>query len=218
MLTERLFLVAQNGAEAILWLLMVLSILSVSIMIERWLTLGRLRRAGLKFRERLREALDRDRLEEIEELKNEREALEGCALNCALRHYHDFGEKGIEQVFNAYVIMEKPRLERGLNFLATVGSNAPFIGLLGTVLGIMKAFQDLGMTQQQSGVGNTSLVMNGIAEALVATAVGLFVAIPAVVAFNHFQKQVRGLLSHLDGVREICVAYAQQQSKRKPKL
>ena len=95
------------------------------------------------------------------------------------------------------------------HFLATVGSNAPFIGLLGTVFGIMKAFNDLGVSQ-----GDAASVMVGIAEALVATAVGLFVAIPAVVAYNIYQKQVKQVMQNLETVRELSLAYA----KRKPGL
>jgi biopolymer transport protein ExbB/biopolymer transport protein TolQ len=74
------------------------------------------------------------------------------------------------------------QLKRGLGFLATIGSIAPFIGLFGTVVGIINAFRGIAAT----GTGGMSAVSGGIAEALVATALGIFVAIPAVVAFNHF--------------------------------
>jgi biopolymer transport protein ExbB/biopolymer transport protein TolQ len=74
------------------------------------------------------------------------------------------------------------QLKRGLGFLATIGSTAPFIGLFGTVIGIINAFRGIAAT----GSGGMAAVSGGIAEALVATALGIFVAIPAVVAFNHF--------------------------------
>ena len=74
------------------------------------------------------------------------------------------------------------QLKRGLGFLATIGSTAPFIGLFGTVVGIINAFQGIAAT----GSGGMAAVSGGIAEALVSTALGIFVAIPAVVAFNHF--------------------------------
>ena len=74
------------------------------------------------------------------------------------------------------------QLKRGLGFLATIGSTAPFIGLFGTVVGIINAFRGIAAT----GSGGMAAVSGGIAEALVATALGIFVAIPAVVAFNHF--------------------------------
>ena len=77
-------------------------------------------------------------------------------------------------------------LKRGLGFLATIGSTAPFIGLFGTVVGIINAFRNIAAT----GSGGMSVVSGGIAEALVSTALGIFVAIPAVVAFNHFTGQI----------------------------
>lgn len=77
-------------------------------------------------------------------------------------------------------------LKRGLGFLATIGSTAPFIGLFGTVVGIINAFRNIAAT----GSGGMSVVSGGIAEALVSTALGIFVAIPAVVAFNHFTNQI----------------------------
>jgi biopolymer transport protein ExbB/biopolymer transport protein TolQ len=79
-------------------------------------------------------------------------------------------------------------LERGSNFLGTIGNNAPFIGLFGTVIGVIIAFQQLGSAAARAG--SMDSVMTGIAEALVATGVGLFVAIPAVVAYNIIQKQI----------------------------
>ncbi|MEI7973576.1 MAG: MotA/TolQ/ExbB proton channel family protein, partial [Bdellovibrio sp.] len=99
-------------------------------------------------------------------------------------------------------------LEKSLGFLATIGSNAPYIGLLGTVLGIMKAFHDLA-TAPEAG---QQTVMAGISLALVATAAGLFVAIPAVVAYNAYQKQVKGILQSLDALKEMCLAYAKKKN------
>ena len=78
------------------------------------------------------------------------------------------------------------QLKRGLGFLATIGSTAPFIGLFGTVVGIINAFRSIAAT----GSGGMSVVSGGIAEALVSTALGIFVAIPAVMAFNHFTGKI----------------------------
>ena len=78
--------------------------------------------------------------------------------------------------------------------LATIGNNAPFIGLLGTVLGIIHAFQDLSMNMAEASSG----VMGGISEALVATAIGLVVAIPAVIAFNTFKSRVKKCSANTD--------------------
>jgi biopolymer transport protein TolQ len=86
------------------------------------------------------------------------------------------------------------KLERGLSFLATVGSSAPFVGLFGTVVGIMNSFQQIGRT----GSASLAIVAPGIAEALIATAVGLFAAIPAVIAYNYSNARVSNIVDRLD--------------------
>ena len=90
---------------------------------------------------------------------------------------------------------ETTRLEKYLTFLATTGSTSPFVGLFGTVWGIMTAFEGIGL----SGSASLAVVAPGIAEALIATAVGLVAAIPAVMAFNHFQSRIRGLINEMEG-------------------
>jgi biopolymer transport protein ExbB len=97
----------------------------------------------------------------------------------------------------------RPELDANLSILATIGSNAPFIGLLGTVLGIIKAAHEL--TAGASG-GNQIAVMSGVFEALVATAVGLFVAIPAVVAYNLFQRRVRKRMAEVDSLAHLLLS------------
>lgn len=92
---------------------------------------------------------------------------------------------------------ERHRLERGFAFLATVGSSAPFIGLFGTVVGIMDAFSDIGI----SGTASLAVVAPGIAEALIATAMGLFAAIPAVIAYNYQGARANRLLERLEDFR-----------------
>lgn len=209
MLTERLFTLAQGGAEAVLWLLLILSVVSIGLILERWLSLRQIRNRSHAAKLRMKEALQSNNLEELEDISKDRDSLEGRALAYGLRHARDNGVNGLEEIFNSYALLERPTLERSLNFLATIGSNAPFIGLLGTVLGIMKAFRDL---SQNAAAGNEA-VMLGIAEALVATAIGLVVAIPAVVAYNAFSKQVRGSLQSLETVRELCLAYTKKKGK-----
>lgn len=209
MLTERLFSLAQGGAESILWLLLGLSVISVGLILERWMTLRQITTQGKRIHGRMREALQTNNFEELEDISRDKEALEGRALAYGLRHAKEVGENGLAEIFNSYALLERPALERSLNLLATIGSNAPFIGLLGTVLGIMKAFRDLSVN---ASTGNEA-VMLGIAEALVSTAVGLVVAIPAVMAYNAFSKQVRGVLQSLETVRELCVAYAKKKAR-----
>ena len=104
---------------------------------------------------------------------------------------------GIENVSRALrraTNSELTRLEKYLTFLATTGSTSPFIGLFGTVWGIMTAFEGIGKT----GSASLAVVAPGIAEALIATAIGLVAAIPAVMAYNHFQHKIRVLTNEMD--------------------
>ncbi|MCB0383968.1 MAG: MotA/TolQ/ExbB proton channel family protein [Bdellovibrionales bacterium] len=203
MLTDKFFLIAEAGHEATLWILIILSILSIAFILERFLSIRRVRVTSNKISHRLRETLQSNNLADLEDLSRDRETLEGRALAYGLRHAKENGAVGLEEILNTYAQTERPKLEKYLNFLATVGSNAPFIGLLGTVFGIMDAFRGLATSQ-----GDAAAVMIGISKALVATAIGLLVAIPAVIAYNHFNKQVRGIFQNLEGVRDLCIAYA----------
>ena len=207
MLVDKFFILSQGGAEALLWLLLFTSVLSIGMIIERFLSLRKIHQKNMEFRNQAQELLQSDSLDEIVDLAKYKDSLPGRALAYGLRHAKIQGHQGLAEVFNSYLMIEKPKMERNLNFLATVGSNAPFVGLLGTVLGIMKAFNDL---SQNTGVGN-EVVMAGIAHALVATAVGLFVAIPAVIGYNYFQKLVRQSLQSIDVARELCLAYAKRR-------
>ncbi len=107
----------------------------------------------------------------------------------------------IDRAVKSTLTEERARLEKGLTVLATLGSNAPFIGLFGTVLGIIEAFGQL--SSQQT---NTQAVIGGVSEALVATAVGLFVAIPAVVAYNVFGKAAKTITTEAEVLRDLLVA------------
>lgn len=107
----------------------------------------------------------------------------------------------IDRTVKSMLSLRRTQLEGNLTILATLGSNAPFIGLFGTVLGIVQAFGALG-----NQAGNSASVMAGISEALVATAVGLFVAIPAVMAFNFFSRKLRVLIVNCEALRDLYVA------------
>lgn len=106
----------------------------------------------------------------------------------------------IASLYSSFIKEEKLNLEKGLAVLATLGANAPFIGLFGTVLGIIRSFAYLG---SQSGMAT---VMTGISQALYATAFGLFVAIPAVVAFNVFNKKIKDLMTQAEVLRDLYIS------------
>jgi biopolymer transport protein ExbB len=120
------------------------------------------------------------------------------------------GPKAMDTVMSASMASMRGQMDRGITFLGTLGNNAVYIGLFGTVIGIIRAFDALA---KEGGAalaeGGASSVMAGISEALVATAVGLFVTIPAVIAFNYFNKQVRKNLLQADSVKKMVVAHYQ---------
>ena len=207
MFTEKIFAVAHVADQAVLVLLLILSILSIGMIFERFFALRRVSAESQKVRTRIRAALQSNSVEDFEDIARDPSSLEGRAASYALRHMKDSGSKGVEEIFNTYALTEKPDLDKFLGFLATVGSNAPYIGLFGTVLGIMKAFQDLAASPE----AGQQTVMAGISSALIATAIGLFVAIPAVIFYNYYSKQVRGIMQSLESVKELCLAYSKKK-------
>jgi biopolymer transport protein ExbB len=177
---------AGAAATGILFLLIGLSVIQVAILVERGLVFFR-SRARRRQLVRLTQALASNRLQEAADMLGAARSLPESVLGAGLRRVGD-GSASVEEVVRARTAEGKLALERRLSFLATLGNNAPFIGLLGTVLGIMHAFANL---SAQAGQVSAE-VMAGISEALVATGVGLMVAIPAVIAFNWFQRILKG--------------------------
>jgi biopolymer transport protein ExbB len=208
-MTDNFFAIAQVAHTVTLWLLILLSVLSLAFILERLFSLTKVKNDSARIAEQLKEIMQSNQLSELEEIGKDRKSLEGRGLAYGLRHLHERGAAGLEEIFSSYALNERPNLEKYLSFLATVGSNAPFIGLLGTVFGIMDAFR--GMAQSQ---GDATAVMLGISKALTATAIGLMVAIPAVIAYNYFQKQVKGVLQNLESAKELCLAYAKSGPKK----
>ena len=207
MLAEKIFTVAHLADQVVLWILLVLSVLSIGMILERYFALRKVSAESKKVRTQIRRALETNSPEDVENIARDINSVEGRAAGYAMKHMKDAGSRGLEEVINTYALTERPELEKFLGFLATVGSNAVYVGLFGTVLGIMKAFNDLA-TAPDAG---QQTVMAGISMALVATAAGLFVAIPAVISYNVFTKQVRGIMHSLDSVKELCLAYAKKK-------
>ena len=108
----------------------------------------------------------------------------------------------MNNAFDAIALDKKKELEKGLPVLGTLGSTTPFIGLLGTILGIIVSFGEL-----SQGAGSTNSVMFSLAEALILTAVGLIVAIPAVIAYNYFGRKVKGVLNEASSLKDLYIAY-----------
>jgi len=116
--------------------------------------------------------------------------------------------EGAQRVMRVVLSRETDELETHLSFLATVGSTSPYVGLFGTVWGIMNSFRSLGNAQQAT----LSMVAPGIAEALIATAMGLFAAIPAVIAYNRYSNDVERLINRYDNFLEEFSTILQRQA------
>ena len=170
----------------VLYLLIALSLASIAVMIERGLFYRSHAVDADEIKKALGKALDKGDFEAAGALLGKHDSLETNAVLAGLRA-HDKGADSVEDLISGALGREKARYEQRLSFLATLASNAPYIGLFGTVLGIIKAFRDLAENIAEA----SQAVMAGIAEALVATAVGLLVAIPAVIAYNAFRGRVK---------------------------
>jgi biopolymer transport protein ExbB len=200
-ITERFLAFTLLGAEWVLWLLIALSVISFAIMIERgwFFATHRIDTAALE--EELRRLLAKEDLDGARRRVTDNDTVEARVVMSGLKEI-ERGHEAVGAAMFGAKARERMRLERNLAFLGTLGNNAPFIGLFGTVLGIIKAFHDLAGNQQ----GGVAVVMAGISEALVATAVGLLVAIPAVVAFNVFSRKVRSTIANVDSLAHVVLA------------
>jgi biopolymer transport protein ExbB len=157
-----------------------------------------------RFIEAFTERLGRDDVNGAAALADITKGAEARIAKVALAHFND-GEQVVEEMMASRKVAERLRFERYLMILGTMGNNAPFFGLFGTVLGIIKAFHDLG--QAGSNAAGATTVMSGISEALVATAMGLLVAIPAVIAYNYFNKKVKEFAANAETIERIILAH-----------
>jgi biopolymer transport protein ExbB len=201
-LTKSLML--RIGSAPVLYLMIALSIFSVGVILERAWVL-------LRAKDDM-EALGRDLFAYLEtwDLPKARARLEesfspaAAVLEAGLRAAPR-GRLASADAMSGAALEQRIRLERRLAFLGTLGSNAPFIGLLGTVIGIVMAFDALGAAGPNATA--PAAVMGAISEALVATAAGLAVAIPAVVAFNAFQRRIKVLLAEADALGRQLLSF-----------
>lgn len=199
--TQQFFLFAQLGHNLTLYLLILLSIFSIGFIIERFTFFSKLKKSLSAYRSAASDSILKNSPQPLKDFASSTEGYESEAIQLGMSYVQQDGTEGIYEYIDSYKQSIRPQLDRFLNALASIGSNAPFIGLLGTVFGVMEAFQNLAISQ-----GEVGLVMIGIAKALMATAIGLFVAIPATVAFNTFQKKSRTVLANIDNIRDLCVA------------
>jgi len=199
------------GSEWVLWLLVLLSILSVTIMVERAIAMSGRLVDYEALSGKLQEKIAAGELEEARRLLGEPKSPEVRVALLGLEQLPRGTTPAVEAMMSARS-RERLALEKNLGILGTLGNNAPFIGLFGTVLGIIKAFADLSKNQG----GGAAVVMAGIAEALVATAVGLLVALPAVIAFNIFQGRIRRTMGRVDTMAHLILTGARGENGDRP--
>jgi biopolymer transport protein ExbB len=204
-------LLLASGAAWVLWALVALSVTVVIVAAERYFFYRAVDVDLRAVAEKLDERLERGEVAAaIEELRRSRSVAANIAasgLRLASR-----GPEAVDKAMQSAVALERGRLEKRLAFLGTVGSNAPFVGLFGTVIGIIHAFEELGHAAPGHGAAAasqvaSSAVMTSIAEALVATAVGILVALPAISFYNYLQRRVATLLGGSDVLTNLVLAY-----------
>jgi biopolymer transport protein ExbB len=202
-----------SGAGWVLWLLGGLSVVSLAIAVERWLCYrkrgGNLRALGDLVDRRLSAGEVDEAIADLKKSPSVAAAIAASGLRLAY-----LGAPAVEKAMQSATAFEKSQLEKRLAYLGTLGNNAPFIGLFGTVIGVIQAFEELGHGAPGHGGGASAAsqvasqaVMSGIAEALVATAVGIAVALPAVAAYNYLQRRLASLIASADVLSNLVLAY-----------
>jgi biopolymer transport protein ExbB/biopolymer transport protein TolQ len=208
-------------AKTIVIILFIMSVWSLAVMIDRALYFSAARKQSREFAPRVAGALKEGKLDEAIKVadRNKKSHL-AEVVTAGLQEFRNYGSGGAvteDQIAASQRALERSeaivhaKLKRGLGGLATIGSTAPFIGLLGTVMGILRAFQAIA-TQKTSGIG---AVAGGISEALVTTAIGLFVAIPAVMTFNYFTNKVEAFDVEMDNSSSELIDYFLKQGGRR---
>ena len=186
-------------AQGVCVLLIIMSVYSLTVAIERWIFFNKAKKQSLAFAKLVTLHLKQDKLQEaIESSKKYKQSHLARVVAAGLYEFqHDLTSgtadivghdpiEAAERAIEREALMTTADMRKGLSGLATIGTTAPFIGLFGTVIGIINAFRGMAMT----GSGGIAAVSTGIAEALVTTALGLFVAIPAVWLFNIFTNKI----------------------------
>ncbi len=195
-------------AKAVMIVLAVMSLVSLAVALERLLKLAGVQRQSAEFLARWREALAESGVAGAAGLaerfpRSYVAHLVGQVTRIVGAGQGDAWLEAYDRTARRVIVAAGVDARRGLSVLATVGSTAPFVGLFGTVVGIVSAFHMMGI----SGQGGLGTVSTGIAEALVATALGILVAIPALWLFNHLTQRIQRLLAELECVaEELAVA------------
>ncbi len=206
-------------AKAVVIVLFIESIWSLAVMIDRYLYYAAARKQSREFAPKVAGALKDSKLEEAIKIadRSKKSHLAEVVTSGLQEFRASAGVANPETIESSSRALDRAeaivhaKLKRGLGVLATIGATAPFVGLFGTVLGILHAFQQIA-TQKTSGIG---AVAGGIAEALVTTAFGLLVAIPAVMAFNYFTGRMEAFDVEMDNSSSELIDYFIKQSHKR---
>jgi biopolymer transport protein ExbB len=193
-----------------MWLMIILGFLGIVLAVERLRLYFSTKVDAPSLGRNLVQLLDDGDIAKARDQVKRGSGMEERVLADALDAY-DRGPEVVEQILMSSLAREKQRYDRFLSFFGTVGNNTPFIGLFGTVIGIILAFKELGKNPQ----GGLEVVGPAIAEALVATAVGLLVAIPAVAIYNYFKGVVKTRVGNVDFLGRIVLAQAGHTTEKK---
>ncbi len=199
------------GAGWVMWLMIGLSVISVAVILERAWFFNSLRDDLNVLARDLRKALD-ESLESARKRMSASPSAEAAVVLAGLATY-DKGPTAAEEAMEGAKALQRMKLEKRLAYLATLGNNAPFIGLFGTVIGVIGAFRALGeqadtpLAEAATQALAPQQVMSSISEALVATAVGIAIAIPAVAANNFFQRQTKNILANTEALTKVLLAH-----------
>ena len=203
-ITEMFLKFALLGAEWVMYVLIACSIVTIGIIIERVLFLRSVKCNFPQFIQAFTTRLSSaDPLEKTAQWAGKQKSIEARVAAVGLGQASQHNMRSMEESMQATMISLKIKLERGLTILATLGNNTPFLGLFGTILGVIQAFQDLKNAQNMG----PEVVMGSISEALVATAIGLLVAIPAVIAFNLIGRSVKTQMANADTTARILMTH-----------
>ena len=211
-------------ARLVAVVLAIMSIYSIGVMFERWLTFNAARSQSSHFVAQVAAALRSDQIEDaIAVSEQHRKSPLAIVVNAGLQEYLVQREEGGEiatiadatrDAIDRARAIKTAELNRGLSGLATIGSTAPFVGLLGTVIGIINAFQGLSVNQGPA----LESVSGGISEALVETAFGLLVAIPAVWMFNHFNSRLEAFRVEMNNSASELMVYLKRHNRNQARL
>lgn len=205
---ERLTAFAMLGATWVMWLLIGLSVIGLGIVLERAYYYLASSDDFRKLREDVTPLIRKGDLKGVAARLEKSRSFEAKVLSAGL----DWSDKGAEAAAESMAgasQLARMNMERNLAFLGTVGNNAPFVGLLGTVIGIIRSFHEL--NQSQGKLSDT--LMAEVGEALVATAIGILVAIPAVAFFNFFQRIIKARLGQAEALSRDLLAYLRSAEK-----